>query len=529
MKNELIFLIIFSITAILLADKSLSQYETTGSLTDKFVYEFTFTDKTYPTDPNYQIGIEYRKSNAQKWEICKILKINDFEEWRKKEKKITGQVKVSDCIKELGTYQFRIVGSKEDLKNEKRKLDFESNYISLTFTEGEPVGLVIVPTTGKLSDSFKFIVTFDPAIDDKDYEILFQSRKVEGTIIPTTSTTTTTQPTTTTSTTSTSTTTTTSQRPPPPIPGGQAVAIPPRTGTDTEWKDFGNKQKLSEFGNSPFNTVAKEIVPSSADNILTTDTYEFRVIAGKPLDKNSPKLTSGPVTVRFTTVSQPITLKCGSQCGSTTCKSYEICAEISNEFGKSFVCDISVDCGATCSDVVNKYKTTYPDLYKIKEKPCNNYDNCFDTNKDGFGKSYACSSGFLCNGKCDEKGAIPKTCSDGTEHGKCSSNIPKYCDNGNLVDKSECCPVGQKLEGNTCKTTSSFTCKFKQNCEITVAETAVGYAKLIHPQKGLLARSPCEDNKCILPGSLMTPPGATYDVIIEWIGGNVKKTITITG
>jgi hypothetical protein len=53
-------------------------------------------------------------------------------------------------------------------------------------------------------------------------------------------------------------------------------------------------------------------------------------------------------------------------------------------------------------------------------------------------------------------GGIANQCSDGTAYGQCSSNKPKYCDNGNLVDrcssKSCGCPTGQN-----CNTTSD-TC-----------------------------------------------------------------------
>jgi hypothetical protein len=47
-------------------------------------------------------------------------------------------------------------------------------------------------------------------------------------------------------------------------------------------------------------------------------------------------------------------------------------------------------------------------------------------------------------------------CSDGTLYGKCSSTKPKYCDNGNLVDKcTQCgCPTGQ-----ICNTTTNLCYK----------------------------------------------------------------------
>ena len=52
-----------------------------------------------------------------------------------------------------------------------------------------------------------------------------------------------------------------------------------------------------------------------------------------------------------------------------------------------------------------------------------------------------------------------QTCSDGTPYGECSSTKPKYCDNGNLIDKcSSCgCSSGQECEndGSCCKNSCS--------------------------------------------------------------------------
>jgi len=50
-----------------------------------------------------------------------------------------------------------------------------------------------------------------------------------------------------------------------------------------------------------------------------------------------------------------------------------------------------------------------------------------------------------------EKPVIQK-CADGTPYGQCSTNKPKYCDNGTLVDKASLCgcPAGSKISGNYC-------------------------------------------------------------------------------
>ncbi|MEA3343797.1 MAG: C1 family peptidase [archaeon] len=64
-----------------------------------------------------------------------------------------------------------------------------------------------------------------------------------------------------------------------------------------------------------------------------------------------------------------------------------------------------------------------------------------------------CSTGMCC--KCSGGGG--QKCSDGTPYGQCSSTKPKYCDNGNLIDKpSECgCPTGYA----DCDSTDSNGCE----------------------------------------------------------------------
>ncbi len=69
---------------------------------------------------------------------------------------------------------------------------------------------------------------------------------------------------------------------------------------------------------------------------------------------------------------------------------------------------------------------------------------------------------YMCeNGACVNETSSETTCSDETPYGQCSPDRPKYCDNGNLVDKcSQCgCPSG-------------YECKDDGSCEfIEVNET----------------------------------------------------------
>ena len=73
-------------------------------------------------------------------------------------------------------------------------------------------------------------------------------------------------------------------------------------------------------------------------------------------------------------------------------------------------------------------------------------------------KTATCYCGGTCgDGYCDsvEKrdGTCPADCdkcSDGTHHGECSINKPKYCDNDSLIDNCQVCgcPLGQECQGN---------------------------------------------------------------------------------
>jgi len=51
-----------------------------------------------------------------------------------------------------------------------------------------------------------------------------------------------------------------------------------------------------------------------------------------------------------------------------------------------------------------------------------------------------------------EKKPVAQKCTDGTPYGQCSTNKPKYCDNGNLVDNASLCgcPIGYKISDNHC-------------------------------------------------------------------------------
>lgn len=119
----------------------------------------------------------------------------------------------------------------------------------------------------------------------------------------------------------------------------------------------------------------------------------------KPVDSISPEafsvtptITQSIAIISPTPVPTSFISPCGGQCGSSTCRSYEKCS-LDEEAGS--ICKISEVCGPTCDNVVSKY----PDIAKIKDKPCEEYINCSDMA--GFEK-IQCSSGHLCSGACSE-------------------------------------------------------------------------------------------------------------------------------
>ncbi|MFH1388866.1 MAG: CAP domain-containing protein [Patescibacteria group bacterium] len=90
------------------------------------------------------------------------------------------------------------------------------------------------------------------------------------------------------------------------------------------------------------------------------------------------------------------------------------------------------------------------------------YNPCQD------GKVFSCASN---GGICQSRPPLVQTCSDGTTYGLCSEKQqPKYCDNGQLVDRaSKCgCPSRQPIQGENCGAVEDFN--LSMNESITVAK-----------------------------------------------------------
>lgn len=93
-------------------------------------------------------------------------------------------------------------------------------------------------------------------------------------------------------------------------------------------------------------------------------------------------------------------------------------------------------------------------LVGIKECSDSGYRNCEDSNNDGcleWGQVINCPLNNICqNGNC-----IQEKCIDGTLYGQCSTDKPKYCENGNLIQKCRTC--GCSINEQCQKDESCFT------------------------------------------------------------------------
>ena len=97
-----------------------------------------------------------------------------------------------------------------------------------------------------------------------------------------------------------------------------------------------------------------------------------------------------------------------------------------------------------------KSETTCQDeCSSINSKRCSNdgYQICGNYDKDDcleWGSIINCSVNTICqNGNC-----VQQKCADGTPYNQCSINKPKYCNNGNLINKCSICGC---MEGQQCQ------------------------------------------------------------------------------
>lgn len=122
----------------------------------------------------------------------------------------------------------------------------------------------------------------------------------------------------------------------------------------------------------------------------------------------------------------------------------------------------------------------------IENRQCKDYEccsdfNCDDNNPETLDK---CIDPRTKNSRCEHE--IVKKCDDDTIYGQCSTNKPKYCDNGNLIDKcSVCgCPSGQQcqadgscrieitpqcISGHCCDTSTNIFLTSTHKCQENIA------------------------------------------------------------
>lgn len=105
----------------------------------------------------------------------------------------------------------------------------------------------------------------------------------------------------------------------------------------------------------------------------------------------------------------------------------------------------------TCQDECSQtgLKRCSDNSYQI----CGNYDadTCLE-----WSLVISCPANTICqNGNC-----IQQRCADGTPYGQCSTNTPKYCKNGNLINKC-----------STCGCPSNQACQTDGSCKTVVAQT----------------------------------------------------------
>jgi len=160
-----------------------------------------------------------------------------------------------------------------------------------------------------------------------------------------------------------------------------------------------------------------------------------------PKEEITPEETVGQVScVRETT-------KAGVTCGGTFYEDY--CENLADGTGYANIRKCRASTGSSCSS-----------LLSVEKSFC----------------SYGCQNGVCLSSSPEEVSPKPEKpviqkCADGTLYGQCSTNKPKYCDNGNLVDNSsKCgCSIGYEVSDNLC---------VSKNCK-TIYEGTKDHSKAI--------------------------------------------------
>jgi len=129
----------------------------------------------------------------------------------------------------------------------------------------------------------------------------------------------------------------------------------------------------------------------------------------------------------------------------------EIPEEEEPEITEPEITEPEIICQDECSQT--GFKKCSDNSYQI----CGNYDedNCLE-----WGSITNCPSNTICqNGNC-----IQQKCADGTLYGRCSTNKPKYCEEGNLINRCSICGC---FSGQYCDE-SSRLCKIQEKLDMLI-------------------------------------------------------------
>jgi len=171
------------------------------------------------------------------------------------------------------------------------------------------------------------------------------------------------------------------------------------------WNDIAviwNLEALTREGN----TIKLRFSPSGF--IDKSGVYEFRLIGAA----NNPNSDNYDRKSTVFEIEFDFREECGSSCYGRNCGVHEACVvgfgdEIGEEISGS--CKLSTKCGATCNEWVKKYEKQETIKFSIKDKPCSEFPDCAEVEKDDFGDDVSCGGKHLCAGKCTEGPEILET------------------------------------------------------------------------------------------------------------------------
>ncbi len=137
-------------------------------------------------------------------------------------------------------------------------------------------------------------------------------------------------------------------------------------------------------------------------------------------------------------------------------------------------------------------------------------------------------------------------CGDGTLYGECSKNVPKYCEDGDLIDDCSICGcppgTGECLEDGSCG--DAVNCDYAGGiCDTTCSSGFIHYSRLddtcssevisqdARPLIEIAGEAVAEGIKCCIPFRYGTFTNVTYKQYVEkeWLNVSMNRTLTYFG